>query len=351
MRGRRGRRLLPWGGSARLRMLAIGGAAAAVSLAALATVPAVDAEAVGRQPASPAATTTVPVIGAVGDMACDASDPHFKGGKGTATGCAESTVSSLMLADSSLVAVLGLGDFQYACGDPADYAVSYDPTWGRLDAKMDPVAGNHEYQTGKDAFGKACPSDNTTAQSYFSHFGAAAHPATGGHFSFDLGTWHLIALNGNCTKAGVGGCSASSAQTQWLKQDLAATRQPCILAFWHQPLFTGTHEDGSAYRPWWRLLYAAHADVALNAHIHDFQRYRPLDPTGASDATRGITEYVVGTGGEGFTDFVPTIQPKPVLHLQRFGYLRMRLKAAGWRAEFIDSTGTVADTSTGTCHA
>jgi hypothetical protein len=348
----RGRRSLSGDTSARLRALVLGGVTVVVaSLAALATVPTVDAAAQSRHSERVAATTTAPVIGAVGDMACDPSDPHFNGGQGTPTGCAENAVSSLMLADTRLVAVLGLGDFQYACGDPADYAVSYNPTWGRLDPIMDPVAGNHEYQTGKDAFGKVCPSDNTTAQSYFSHFGAAAHPATGGHFSFDLGTWHLIALNGNCTKTGVGGCTASSAQTEWLQQDLASTRQPCIAAFWHQPLFTGTREDGSAYRPWWKLLYAAHADVVLNAHIHDFQRYPALDPSGAADPTGGITEYVVGTGGEGFTDFVSTIRPKPVVHLQRFGYLRIRLNASGWRAKFIDSTGTVADTSTGTCHS
>jgi len=291
-----------------------------------------------------------PVIGAVGDMACDASDPKFKGGNGTSTGCAESTVSNLMLADASLTAVLGLGDFQYECGDAADYAVSYDPTWGRLDPLMRPVAGNREYQTGKDQFGGTCPSTNTTAQNYFNHFGDAAHPATAGHFSFDVGTWHLIALNANCTKSGVGGCGASSAQTKWLQQDLAATTQPCVAAFWHQPLFTGTHIDGSAYRSWWQVLYAAHADVVLNGHVHDYQRYPALDPSGTADPAAGITEYIVGTGGEGFLAFVPTVQPQPVTHLQRFGYLRMTLDTSGWSAQFIDSTGTVADTSTGTCH-
>jgi hypothetical protein len=291
-----------------------------------------------------------PVIGAVGDMACDPSDPHYKGGTGTSLACAENTVSSLMLADTSITMMLGLGDFQYACGDPADYTVSYDPTWGRLDPIVHPVAGNHEYQTGTDAFGGTCPTDNTTAQSYFSHFGASAHPETVGHFSFDVGTWHLIALNANCSKSGVGGCGATSAQTTWLKQDLAATTQPCVAAFWHQPLFTGTHIDGSAYRAWWKVLYAAHADVVLNGHVHDYQRYPPLDPFGAADPTLGITEYVVGTGGENFMAFVPTVTPQPVTHLQRFGYLRMTLGVSGWNAEFIDSTGAVADTSSGTCH-
>lgn len=327
---------------------AIGGGVLIISLAALSTPS--NASGPSRPDGSTPISASV-VIGAVGDMACDASDPRFKGGTGTSTGCAERTVSGLMVADTRLTAVLGLGDFQYSCGDPADYAVSYDPTWGRLDPLMSPVAGNHEYQTGKDAYGATCPTDNATAQSYFAHFGAAAHPATAGHFSFDVGTWHLIALNANCAQSGVGGCGATSTQTRWLQQDLAATTQPCIAAFWHQPRFTGTHIDGSAYRPWWKVLYAAHADVVLNGHIHDYQRYPALDPNGVSDPAMGITQYIVGTGGEGFMDFVPTVTPSPVVHLQRFGYLRLTLQAAGWTAEFIDSTGAVADTSTGTCHA
>jgi hypothetical protein len=256
-----------------------------------------------------------------------------------------------MLADTSLTAILGLGDYQYDCGDEADYAVSYDPTWGRLDTLMRPAAGNHEYKTGQDAFGRQCPSDNATAGNYFAHFGTAAHATTGGHFSFDIGTWHLIALNSNCGSNGVGGCGASSPETTWLKQDLAATTQPCIAAFWHQPLYTGAKFKGTAYRPWWNALYAAHADVVLNGHVHNYQRYAALTPSGAKDPAAGSTQYTVGTGGEGFTKFVASVTPKPTVHLQTFGYLRMTLDPAGWSTEFVDSTGTVADRSSGTCHA
>jgi hypothetical protein len=292
-----------------------------------------------------------PVIGAVGDMACDPADPKFQGGGGTAIRCAESRTSSTMLADTSLTAILGLGDYQYDCGDQADYAVSYNPTWGRLDPLMQPVAGNHEYKTGTDVFGTPCPTANTTAQSYFDHFGAAAHQTTGGHFSVDLGTWHLIALNGNCSKTGVGGCSATSRQTTWLKTDLAATTQPCILAYWHQPLFTGSSSvSGTAYRPWWDALYAARADVVLNGHLHNYQRYAPLSPTGAADSVMGITEYVVGTGGESFASVNSGVSPQPVVWRKTFGYLRLVLHPLGWDSAFIDSTGAVLDTATGTCH-
>jgi hypothetical protein len=322
--------------------------ALAAGLAALAA-PGVGVAAT-RGSTQPAAVGDTVVIGAVGDMACDPSDPKYNGGVGNAKGCQGARVSNLMVADTSLSAVLGLGDYQYDCGDPDDYAVSYNPTWGRLDALMDPVAGNHEYKTGTDAFGATCPSDNTTAAGYFQHFGPAAHASTEGHFSFDLGSWHLIALNSNCGAAGVGGCGATSPQTKWLEQDLAATTQPCIAAFWHQPLYTSAKFKGTAYRPWWNALYAAHADVVLNGHVHNYQRYPALTPNAVKDAANGITQYTVGTGGEGFTKFVATVTPKPTVHLQTFGYLRLTLSPTGWSAEFVDFTGAVADRSSGTCH-
>jgi hypothetical protein len=302
---------------------------------------------------SPATSTAVvgsPVIGAVGDMACDASDPQFNGGAGTSTNCGERRTSDTMLADTSLSQVVSLGDYQYECGDLADYQASYNPTWGRLDALMHPIPGNHEYQTAVDVHGDTCPTTNSTAQNYFAHFGAAAHPETNGHYSFDLGTWHLVALNANCTRVGVGGCSATDAQTTWLKNDLAATSQPCILAYWHQPLFTGLANNLTGYRPWWNVLAAAHADVVLNGHIHNYQRYPPLTPTGVRDAAKGITEYIVGTGGEKQVAVKAGVVPYPVAQAKTFGYLRMTLEPTSWTAKFVDYTGAIRDTSTGTCH-
>ncbi|MDX6298594.1 MAG: hypothetical protein QOI51_2451 [Nocardioidaceae bacterium] len=291
-----------------------------------------------------------PVVVAVGDFACDPADRRWNDGGGTAAGCQQAATSNQLLTDTTVDAILALGDYQYECGDLADYAASYDPTWGRLDPLMDPTAGNREYQTGTDALGVACPTDNATAQNYFAHFGAAAHPVTSGHFSFDLGSWHLIALNANCGKAGVGGCGASSAQTKWLKADLAATKQPCIAAYWHQPLWTGLGSNLLAYAPWWNALYAAHADLVLNGHIHNYQRFSPLSPAGAVDPGNGITEYIVGTGGEALQPIARTAAPQPVAYSKTFGYLRMTLHSAGWDAQFIDSSGAVLDTSAGTCH-
>jgi acid phosphatase type 7 len=333
-----------WGLSgATARAAACAGARARPALVALAA-----AAAIAAASASAARAATV-VVAAVGDMACDRSDPGWNGGAGTSSRCAERRVSDAVVADSSISQLLDLGDIQYACDDPDDFAASYTPTWGRLNRIVAPVPGNHEYQTGPDKFGVACPTSNTTAASYFSYFGAAARAASAGHYSFDLGSWHLIALNANCTAKGVGGCGASSAQTRWLASDLSATTKPCILAYWHQPRWTGTAGNNGTYKAWWSLLYQHHADLVLNGHEHDYQRFAMLDPSGLP-ARDGIVEIVVGTGGESLQSVAQTAKPFPLAHPKSFGYLRLSLGASGYSGAFVSSARSTLDSFSASCH-
>jgi hypothetical protein len=298
-----------------------------------------------------------PVVAAVGDMACDPSDPNFNGGLGTATNCAEARVSAQMAAEPDIDGLLGLGDYQYTCGDPNDYLLSYTPTWGVMNTFMTPVAGNHEYQTGKDPFGATCPSANSTAQTYYSYFansgsawaGGGAHAASAGHFSFDVGSWHIIALNANCSKRNVGGCTTGTAQTNWLASDLAATSQPCILAYWHQPRWTGTGTNSSATSAWWSLLYQAGADLVLNGHIHNYQRFPLVNANGQPDPS-GMREVIVGTGGENLGSFSSKAKPLATVRLKTFGYLRLVLHPSSYDGTFLEANGTIGDTFSGQCH-
>jgi hypothetical protein len=251
-------------------------------------------------------------------------------------------------------AFLALGDIQYDCGGLADYAASYTPSYGRLKAVTRPVAGNHEYKTGSDSFGGTCPTSNATAANYFSYFGASAHPETSGHYSFDLGHWHIVALNANCSNTNVGGCGATSPQTNWLRNDLATTTQPCIAAIWHQPLYTGLNTGSpagyiAAYKPWWDVLKAAGADIVLNGHSHNYQRFASMNSTKGPDPG-GLTEYIIGTGGEEQVSVRATADPQPVFWSKNFGYLRLSLHEDGWSSEFRDVSGAVVDPFNGKCH-
>jgi acid phosphatase type 7 len=296
-------------------------------------------------------TTGDPVVAAVGDMACAPEDSHFNGGAGQASNCGEKTTSAQMAADPTIDLLLGLGDYQYGCSDPAEWAASYTPTWGIFNTVIDPTVGNHEYDTTTNsANGAPCPDSNLQADDYFNYFGARAHPGTAGEYSFNIGEWHLISLNANCSQPNVGGCGATSPQTQWLSADLTANTQPCVLAYWHQPRWTSAATNLGAYGPWWTLLYQHHTDVVLNGHIHTYARFAFLNPSGQVDNTNGIREVIVGTGGESLQAAAANANPFPLVNYRGFGYLKMVLHPTGYDAQFITSAGAVKDSFSGTCH-
>ena len=227
-----------------------------------------------------------PVIAAAGDIACDPQFQYFNGGVGSSTYCHEQYTSNLFLSQS-FAAILPLGDIQYWCDGQAAFDASYHPTWGRFKGITHPATGNHEYYT---SGGTGC---DTTGHGtgYFNYFGASAGDPSRGYYSYDVGTWHLIALNTNC--APVGGCGPGSPQEQWLRNDLSTHQSTCTLAYFHYPLFS-SKTPLSASSTFWKDLYAAGADVVLSAHVHNYERFAAQTPTGAYDPGHGIVEFVVG---------------------------------------------------------
>jgi hypothetical protein len=260
-----------------------------------------------------------PVITAAGDIS-----PHSLAGQvGT---------SDRVLATNATIA-LTLGDNQYPDGLLADYLAFYDPTWGRFKSKTRPVPGNHEYQT-------------PGAEGYFDYFGSLARPRGASYYSFDLGGWHLVALDSNTPR------SAGSAQVQWLMDDLQATNQRCILAFWHHPRFSsGTHHGGdTSVGPFWNALYEAGADVILNGHEHNYERFGRQDPNAGASAD-GIREFVVGTGGASHYGFGTPDPNSQFRDASTFGILKLTLHATSYEWAFVSSAGDVVDSGgPAACH-
>lgn len=278
-----------------------------------------------------------PILGAAGDIACDPVDASFNGGNGTATACRMKATSDLLLG-LGLTAVLLLGDNQYEDGAAAKYQASYHPSWGRLKAITKPIPGNHDYGT-------------PGAAAYFSYFGAAAGDPAKGYYSYDLGGWHLIALNSNC--GAVGGCGAGSPQTKWLAADLAAHPGVCTLAYWHHPRFSsGPHGNDATYDAFWQALYTAHADVVLNGHDHIYERFAPQTPAGTADPLQGIRQFTVGTGGKNLTS-ISVVQPNSeVRNASAFGVLEMTLHPNGYTWRFLSAAGgAVLDQGESLCHS
>ena len=160
-------------------------------------------------------------------------------------------------------------------------------------------------------------------------------------------------LNSECLE--VGGCQAGSVEEKWLREDLQTHPGACTLAYWHKPLFSsgGTHGNDPEIKPFWMDLYAAHASVVVNGHDHDYERFAPQGPDGNTDGTRGIREFVVGTGGKNHRPF-GTAQAKIVkCEMQNtFGVIKLVLRSTSYDWQFIAEVGKpFTDSGSGPCPA
>ena len=235
--------------------------------------------------------------------------------------------------------VAALGDLAYPNGTLEDFNNCYQPSWGRFKADTRPAPGNHEY---------VIPG----ASGYFSYWGPVAGNPTQGWYSYDLGAWHVVSLNSNCSD--IGGCGAGSPQEAWLRADLAAHPVTCTLAYWHHPLFSasfGTNETDM--QPIWQALYDANADVVLSGHAHNYQRFAPQNAAGAVDPARGLREFVVGTGGNSQFKLIDLpLTPNLERSIQNtWGVLELALWTKRFDWQFRPVAGsTVTDTGSRACH-
>jgi hypothetical protein len=240
-----------------------------------------------------------PVIAAAGDIACPSE-------------CSATEAVADLLVKGDYTAVLTLGDNQYEDGELSEFQRSYASTWGKVKAKTYPSPGNHDYHT-------------DDAADYFTYFGARAGPRGRGYYSFDIGTWHLLSLNSEANL---------DAQLAWVKSDLAAHSAQCTLAYWHKPIWTSGNvhrDDGEPMEPVWEALVDARADVVLNGHVHNYERFAPRN---------GIREFVVGTGGRGSRyGFGETLPLSEVRDNSTDGLLELTLHPAGYDWRFVPVAG------------
>jgi Calcineurin-like phosphoesterase len=276
----------------------------------------------GRQSGSAAKDETAVLVGA-GDIADCA---NLAGAEATAK-----------LLEQIPGTVMAVGDLAYPDGSKANFEC-YEKTWGRVKSRTRPAPGNHEFHS-------------SGATPYFEYFGTAAGDPKDGYYSYEVGTWHVIALNSECTD--VGGCDRGSRQETWLRKDLAAHATSCTLAYWHKPLFSSgaAHGNDLEVKPLWQALYDANADVVIGGHDHDYERFAPQTPDGTADAERGIREFVVGTGGKSHRPFA---EPKPnseVRNTDAYGVLKLTLHPNGYDWQFIPESGkSFTDAGSGVCH-
>jgi hypothetical protein len=235
--------------------------------------------------------------------------------------------------------VFTLGDNSNESGTAAQYANCYAKTWGAFRARTRPAPGNHDYMTSK-------------AAPYYAYFGSLAGTAGKGYYSYNLpNNWRVIVLNAMCSQ--VGGCQAGSAQEKWLKATLAASAGKHIIAMWHIPSFSsgGAHGNNPAYLAWWTDLYAAHADLILDGHDHDYERFALQSPAGVATSA-GIREFIVGTGGAGQRPWGTIRANSQVRSTGVFGVLQLTLGLHSYSWKFIPVAGkTFTDSGVQATHS
>jgi len=232
--------------------------------------------------------------------------------------------ATALLLDSIPGTVFTAGDNANPNGTTANFTDCFDPTWGRHKARMHPALGDNEYRT-------------TDAAPYFAYFGAGVGDPGAGYYSYNLGSWHIIVLNSNCSQ--IDGCAPDSPQGQWLQADLAANPSTCILAIHHEPLFSSKGGDEDL-RDFWEPLYAAGADIVVSGHRHTYERFAQQTPDGVADPGRGIRQFVVGTGGDSLSSFDSGVAPNSeVRNAGTHGVIKFTLHPTSYDWEFIPIAG------------
>ena len=268
-----------------------------------------------------------------------ATPPEILVGAGDISDCSKtSDEATASLVDNIPGTVFVLGDNVYENGTASEYQNCYGPNWGRHKARTKPSAGNHDYNT-------------NGASGYYSYFGAAAGDPSKGYYTYEAGAWHVIVLNSNISM------TATSAQTTWLKADLAAHSNLCTLAYFHHPLYSSTGGSGSggvtysSVRPLVDALYAGGADLMLAGHRHFYERLAPIKPSGARDDVFGVREIIAGMGGKSGGSVTNVFPASEARNGVTFGVLKLYLYEDGYAWKFIGIPGsTFTDSGSTACH-
>ncbi len=276
-------------------------------------------------------TTTYPVastpevrVVAAGDIACEPGRPA------TATTCLQAaTAATARSLRPDLV--LTLGDHQYDTNSTAGYAGSYDKSWGSLLSLTRPAPGNHEYKT-------------PGAQGYYTYF-KDRQPGPPGYYRVVASGWNIYVLNSNCAQVS---CSTEAA---WLDAQMTAHPSRCSLVTMHHPRYSSglEHGNNTTVKPLWAAAYKHHNDVVLSGHDHDYERFWPKDGDNHVQVDRGMTEFVVGTGGKNL--YRPGTRKRGSVFFEATtpGVLFLGLAKDSYRWAYRSIDGTTLDSGRTSC--
>lgn len=178
---------------------------------------------------------------------------------------------------------LMLGDNAYENGKDKEYQKAVFDTYPKLleNTVVWPTLGNHDGRTA---------SSSTQSGVYYDIFTLPTMAQAGGlmsgteaYYSFDFANTHFVCLDSYDSNRKQDGTMAT-----WLKNDLAATRQEWVVAYFHHPPYTkGSHDSDDKsdsggrmkeMREWiLPVLEEGGVDLVLTGHSHSYERSFLLD--------------------------------------------------------------------------
>lgn len=290
------------------------------------------------------ATSKPITIAAVGDMNPEGNtsttSPSGKNAQSIAAG----------LADGSLDAFLGLGDFQYSIGSCSSFVNYWNRLWSGTKSKLYWIsAPNHDWEPGRnedldDFMNGACPGDSVksaiNAQRGFIN--------NGDPYSFDLGNWHFAMLSTALWRYDT---TKAKQVTLWLDNDLAQAKAAgkYLVVAYHDPYFTSntsSHSRTTAVKPWIDIMDKYDVRLTLSGSQHNYERSCPVtkdDICVAENDPNGMTAFQVSTGGIGLRSFTSS----PSYIVKRFsdtwGWLKLTLNPDGsfsWQFNPVQGSST-----------
>ena len=182
-----------------------------------------------------------------------------------------------------LAGVLVLGDTVYETGTDLEFQTKFFdmyPTMMRNTTTW-PTFGNHDAGSASSATQSGPYYDSFTMPKFGEVGGVAS--GTEAYYSFNLGNVHFACLDSEGTSRLTTGNMAA-----WLEQDLSATTQEWIVAFWHHPPYSkGAHDsdipsaDGGRMKDMREvfvpILESHGVDLLLFGHEHSYQRSKFID--------------------------------------------------------------------------
>lgn len=262
---------------------------------------------------------------------------------------------------------LTTGDNAYRYGKNSEFQENLFDAYPKLLANIPywPVFGNHDARR----------------WAFFDIFTLPAHGESGGvpsgsehYYSMDYGQVHFVFLDSHEADRSVDGPMLT-----WLKKDLAATKQPWLIALFHHPPYSkGSHDSDDSGDSHGRMidmrenalpiLEAGGVDLVLNGHSHVYERsylidcdYNDstdtppsvfVDNTSGSDVTYhkppGLTPHA-GTvynvvGSSAHADEGPLDHPVMAVSIQELGSLLVDVDGNTLTARFITPRRQVLDT-------